>query len=210
VEEEKILKAIYSGNLKIGEKELNCAVLENGTRVLTSASVFKAFNRPRKGKGKEEYRVTEMPSFIDAKNLQPYINKVFGNGTDFSVKYINNGRELNGYRAEMIPLICEVYLSAREDGALTASQQPLAVAAEILTRSLSKVGIIALIDEATGYQEEREKDDLQSHSKPILCTLLRFLCLWHYRQIQTLHCARSYSQSIQILPSLNIPHLYGC
>lgn len=44
---------------------------------------------------------------------------------------------------------------------LTPRQQPLAVASEILVRSLSKVGIIALIDEATGYQEEREKDELQ-------------------------------------------------
>jgi hypothetical protein len=160
--EDKILKATHQGKINIGDKELNCAVLEDGTRVLSTAAIFKAFNRPRKGKGKEEYRVTEMPSFIDANNLQPYVHKALGDGTDFSVKYISNGRELSGYKAEIVPLLCEIYLSAREEGKLTVSQMPLAVASEILVRSLSKLGIIALIDEATGYQADRDRDELQT------------------------------------------------
>jgi hypothetical protein len=66
-----------------------------------------------------------------------------------------------GYKAEILPLLCDVYLSARIDNALTVRQLPLASVSEILVRSLSKVGIVALVDEATGYQEEREKDELQ-------------------------------------------------
>lgn len=159
-EVKKVLKATHFGALKIGEKELNCAVLEDGTRVLSNTAIFKAFDRPRKGKGKEIYR-TEMPSFIDANNLKPFINEVFGDGTGFSIEYINNGRILSGYKAEMLPLICEVYLKARDMGVLTTNQEPLAVAAEVLVRGLSKVGIIALIDEATGYQYDRQKDELQ-------------------------------------------------
>ena len=37
----------------------------------------------------------------------------------------------------------------------------MAVAADMLMRSFAKVGIIALVDEATGYQDKREKDALQ-------------------------------------------------
>jgi hypothetical protein len=37
----------------------------------------------------------------------------------------------------------------------------LAIASEILVRSLSKLGIVALVDKATGYQAERDKDDLE-------------------------------------------------
>ena len=156
-----VLKVTHPGKIIIGEKELTCAVLEDGTRVLSNTSVFKAFNRPRKGKGKEECRVTEMPSFIDAKNLKPYLYRVLRDGTEYSVKYLSNGRELDGYKAEIIPLLCEIYLQARQDNVLTATQQPLALAAEILVRSLSKVGIIALIDEATGYQADRDRNELQ-------------------------------------------------
>ena len=60
-----------------------------------------------------------------------------------------------------MPHICDIYLSARDDGVLTENQKPLAVASDILMRSLAKIGIIALIDEATGYQFERDTKALQ-------------------------------------------------
>lgn len=161
-EQEQILKATHFGKITIGDKELPCAVLEDGTRVLSSKAMFKAFDKVRKGKGKEENRVTNMPSFIDANNLKPYVDKAFGEGTTFSVRYIaKNKSELDGYKAEIVPIICDIYLQARQDNVLTPNQLPVAQASEILVRSLSKVGIVALIDEATGYQEERERDELQ-------------------------------------------------
>jgi len=49
---EKILKATHQGKLSIGDKQLNCAVLDNGYRVIASASVFKAFGRPVGGRMK--------------------------------------------------------------------------------------------------------------------------------------------------------------
>ena len=158
----KILKATHFGKITIGEKVLTCAVLEDGTRILSNKAMFSAFDKVRKGKSKEENRVTNMPSFIDANNLKPYIDKAFTEGTEFSVKYIAKNKSiLNGYRAEILPIICDVYLQARQDGILTSNQQPTALVAEILVRSLSKIGIISLIDEATGFQEERERDELQ-------------------------------------------------
>jgi hypothetical protein len=72
-----------------------------------------------------------------------------------------NGRVVDGYRAELIPLMYDVYLSARMDGVLTKQQENLAIAIEILVRSLSKLGIVALVDEATGYQADRDRDELQ-------------------------------------------------
>ncbi|WP_051240022.1 P63C domain-containing protein [Pontibacillus halophilus] len=72
-----------------------------------------------------------------------------------------NGREVEGYKANIIPFLCNVYLAARLDGVLTKQQESLAKASEILVRSLSKLGIVALVDEATGYQEERDRSELQ-------------------------------------------------
>ena len=57
--------------------------------------------------------------------------------------------------------ICERYLDARDRKLLKGAQMKLAIQAEIIMRSCAKVGIIALIDEATGYQQVRAKQALQ-------------------------------------------------
>lgn len=157
----QILKAKNQGKLNIAEKELICAVLEDGTRVISRNAVFKAFGRTKRGRKQDEIRVLNMPSFIDANNLQPFISEDL-KGVLIPIEYYNkNGVLTAGYKAEILPLLCDVYLAARAADVLTKPQQPLAVVSEILVRSLSKVGIIALVDEATGYQEERAKDELQ-------------------------------------------------
>ncbi|EGY24593.1 phage protein [Desulfovibrio sp. A2] len=57
--------------------------------------------------------------------------------------------------------ICEAVLSAKDAGVLkTEQERRYAIACESLIRSFAKVGIVALVDEATGYQREREKDAL--------------------------------------------------
>ena len=63
-------KSKYEGELHIGDKTLPCAVLDDGTRILTATSVFEAFDRPRKGKSSESYRADQMPSFINANNAR--------------------------------------------------------------------------------------------------------------------------------------------
>jgi hypothetical protein len=56
--------------------------------------------------------------------------------------------------------VSDLYLKAREDGKLLKSQENTAKKAEILVRAFAKIGIIALVDEVTGYQKDREKNDL--------------------------------------------------
>lgn len=67
-----------------------------------------------------------------------------------------------GYQATALPKICEVMLQARDAQALHVTQIPLAKKAEILMRGLAHVGIIALVDEATGFQEIRDRLALQA------------------------------------------------
>lgn len=69
------LIANYEGEIVLGDKRLPCAVLSDNTRVLSAASVFGAFDRPRKGKSGEEYRVDRMPAFFNANNLQRFVNQ---------------------------------------------------------------------------------------------------------------------------------------
>jgi hypothetical protein len=61
----------------------------------------------------------------------------------------------------LLPKICGVFIDADEAGKLTKLQRHIAQRAKILLRAFAEVGIIALVDEATRYQEDRPKDDLQ-------------------------------------------------
>ena len=56
--------------------------------------------------------------------------------------------------------ICDVYVKAAQGGAFSDNQEVPQNAYKILL-GFSKVGIVALVDEATGYQYDREKDELQ-------------------------------------------------
>ena len=78
-----------------------------------------------------------------------------------------------GFKADTLPAVCDVYLSARNDGALTAAQQKVALQCELLVRAFAKVGIIALVDEATGYQYDRPRRELESQLKKFLSDSLR-------------------------------------
>jgi ABC-type iron transport system FetAB ATPase subunit len=56
---------------------------------------------------------------------------------------------------------CQAILDARDAGALkTDQEQRYAQYSEFLIRAFAKIDIIALVDEATGYQEERERNEL--------------------------------------------------
>lgn len=157
-----LLKSTHQGSIFLGERELQCAVLEDGSRIISRNAVFRAFGRTKRGRKKGEVRVPGLPSFIDANNLQPYISDELRSLLLETVSYKSkNGRIVTGYRAEIIPLLCDVYLVARMENNLTKQQENLAIASEILVRSLAKIGIVALVDEATGYQAERDRDELQ-------------------------------------------------
>ena len=79
------------------------------------------------------------------------------------VKYrTEKGAVAHGVKAEIIPKICEVWLDADEAIKLGKRQKQIAQKAKIIMRALAHVGIIALVDEATGYQEVRSKEALQA------------------------------------------------
>lgn len=152
------LKATHEGKLNIGNSILDVAVLNNGQRIITQTAVFKALNRPSRGNS----RVKGIPVFMDAKNLQPFINEDLMAVIN-KIEYIGlNEKKQIGFDANILPLVSDLYLNARQEGAIkTKKQLETAGKAEILVRSLAKIGITALVDEATGYQYQREKDELQ-------------------------------------------------
>jgi len=163
MEKQKYPKAVVSAPLKIGDTELVCAVLddENNTRIISTSAIFEAFDRPRKGQNKRlEIDDFQVPPFLAAKNLQPFINAELINILK-QVEYQDGVKITKGYDARILPKLCSLYLEARRENKLLASQENFAIRAEILQSALSEIGIVALVDEATGFQYSRKYDALR-------------------------------------------------
>ncbi|PYR87940.1 MAG: hypothetical protein DMF84_30280 [Acidobacteria bacterium] len=153
-------RATHSGELKLGNATIPCAVLEDGTRVLTQVEFMMALGRnprPMSARGSEFEHV---PSILRGKAINPFIPQDLLDSSR-PIKFITpSGNSALGFRAEILPKVCDVYLKAREAGALPPNQQHIAAQAEILVRALAHLGILALVDEATGFQDARARDAL--------------------------------------------------
>ena len=152
-------KATHEGTLKIGNSEIPCYVLENGERILSTRGIMKSLRRGWRGR---KYPGTQLPVFLEAKNLKAFISEDLDPVLAPVIFRTGKGARAEGYRAEIMPLICEVYLRARDESVLTEGQKAIAQRCETLVRGLSRIGIIALVDEATGYQEVRDRLALQA------------------------------------------------
>jgi P63C domain len=155
-------RALDEGELKIGDAAIPCAVLDNKQRVVTQSGVMKALGRARQAKGRSYYDGdVNLPAFITAKNLKPFIpSDLYVTSSQIEFRRKAGGKAF-GYPAELIPKVCGVFEDADAAGVLTAAQKHIAARARLLLRGFAEVGIVALIDEATGYQEHRAKDELQ-------------------------------------------------
>ena len=143
--------------LVIGDIEIPCYVLEDETRVLSQGGFVRAIGRTGGPKAGHD-DLFNLPVFLRPKNLSKFISpRLSTSSRPIRFQAATGGAIATGYRATLLPEICEVYLRAREAGVLLPSQQHIAARAELLIRGLATVGIIALVDEATGYQRIREE-----------------------------------------------------
>ena len=164
-----IPQAEHTGEIHIGDIHFPCAVLSDGTRILTQSDFMEGMGMYYSGwvansKAKNQDSA-DIPHFLAFKNLEPFIHKHLGDLQSIAVKYRTmKGKGISlahGIKAEIIPKICEVWLDADKEGKLRSRQKQIAQKADIIIRTLAHVGIIALIDEATGYQEVRDRHALQ-------------------------------------------------
>jgi len=169
-----IPKATHEGFLNLGGIELPCAVLENGKRVLTQSGVMVALGRARQAKGRQYYDGdVNLPAFLTAKNLKPFIPEdLYVTSSQIEFRGLNGGKAF-GYDALLLSKVCGVFLDAKAGNALVASQEHIAERALMLIRGFADVGIIALVDEATGFQYDRPRRDLEEYLSKFLAESLR-------------------------------------
>lgn len=161
-----MLKATHSGELGIGEFNISCAVLEDGTRVLVQRSVSNALGK--KGAGAYWQRKKQLgvggvlPEYVSAQYLRPFIDdELLIRLQDMITYKSTKGKVMVGVEASILPDICDLWVKARDSGALNEKQTETANKAYLLMRGFANVGITALVDEATGYQEVRDRLALQ-------------------------------------------------
>lgn len=158
-EPRRVISGSQDRPLVIGDVHIECYVLEDGTRVVTQGGLLTALGRSRRVNTKPSDD-SSLPPILRAQALSRHITpELLDLATP--VRFITpSGSRASGYRAEVLPLVCEAWLAAQDAGDLTRSQMPIARAAGIIVRGLARVGIIALVDEATGYQDVRARDAL--------------------------------------------------
>ena len=148
--------SLFHGEVSFGTLSVPCHVLDDGSRVIAQREVVKALTGQEKPSGL-------IGRLIGVSALAPYITEDDVTSKVIQFRLSGPGHQMvaHGYEATLLIEVCEAFLGARDDGVLSEAQMRVARRADIILRSCAKVGIIALIDEATGYQEVRKRNALQ-------------------------------------------------
>jgi len=143
--------------LRISGIEIPCYVLSDGKRVLVSTSMVQGLDMSLGTAGGGEG--DRLGRFLAGKTINPFVTNELVERINNPIRFINTrGMIVRGYEATILADLCDVVLAAR--GALRRSQMHIVNRCELLLRGFARVGIVALIDEVTGYQEARERDAL--------------------------------------------------
>jgi hypothetical protein len=145
--------------LTIGEIQIPCYVLEDGRRVLQQTGLIQSLNMSHGG----SYSMggDRLAKFAAQDRLSAFVSKELIDRTANPIRFKTpKGSLAYGYEATVLADLCEAILAARSMGILQKQQRHIADRAEILVRGFARVGIVALVDEATGYQRDRAKDAL--------------------------------------------------
>jgi hypothetical protein len=159
-------KALYNGEVDLNGFKITSAVLDDGRRIFSERSLANAFGIKgggaywqRKREAKSEG--TFLPEYLSAKYLQQFISDELREKFESAILYTSTGgQESNGIDATVLADICDVYITAKNNGVNNSKFLVVADNAYIMLKAFAKVGIVALIDEATGYQDVRMKNEL--------------------------------------------------
>ena len=149
-------EAGHQGTLEIGDRKLEVYVLEDGRRLLHKRVMGHALGL--KSAGGNAFMKMISSQGVRSQLTEDLVQKI-QNPVIFRAF---NGDLAHGYEASVLIEVCEALIKARESGNLTKRQTFLAIQAEMILRAAAKLGIIALIDEATGYSDNKRKDEYRA------------------------------------------------
>ena len=162
----KLPMARWPGILRLGT-DIPCYVLDDGRRVVTRTAVTSILSDGKGGGNLEKYLIVE--------GLKDYLPDLQEQMIEFHIPGTSSpNTTTRGISAENFVDICRAYVNAHESGGLkTDRQKEIAMKAAMFLAGCAKVGLIAMIDEATGYQYERADNALQIKLKLFLAEEMR-------------------------------------
>jgi len=154
-------KATHEGVLHVGEVSLPCYNLPDGRRVFSNGGMLDALSLSR-GSNPKLGR-DRLANFIMGKAISRFISAHLAGviHSPFPFRSKSGGTEAHGYEATILPDLCGAVIQAALKGALQAQHKDIIERCRLLQGGFATVGIIALVDEATGYQADRARDELQ-------------------------------------------------
>lgn len=171
-------QATHDGPLHIGDAILIAANLANGKRLISQGTFLQAIGRSRTPKGGTGGFSTldALPFFLQADVLKPFISEELMVSTTPILFRLKGGARTVGYDALLLAMTCEVYLDFRDslykqiaNGTPSEKKQAenllkryghIIEACNVLHRGFARRGIIAHVDDATGYQGDRIKEEV--------------------------------------------------
>lgn len=147
--------ATHRGILPIGGLQLDCYVLGDGRRVFHKRGMARALGL--KSEGGNAFMKTLSGKKLGSE-LDPELREKIKNPILFNSLGLDPA---HGYEADILVDVCKSVVRAYDAGKLTKAQEPMAYKAKAIVNALASVGIIALIDEATGYQTTRDPGALR-------------------------------------------------
>jgi len=176
-EENFIPKALYKGIINLGTASVDCYVLENGQRLISLRGAVKAIAGVSHGKLEDYNPLTNTNLLIiKAGENIPFSEKnafkstilkdnslihLTGENIEFKVEYTPTNAK--GISTDYFIRICEAYVSNLiEDNLKTNRQREIAKNCHKLLSGFARLGLDALVDEATGYQNKRPENELQN------------------------------------------------
>jgi P63C domain len=161
----RLPEATHRGVLKIADLEIPCFVLDDGRRVISGRGMTSAIGMKGRGQGVQRIVSLKAVKAIENNSLAVAI----GSPIRFLGESPQAGAASDGYEATVLQDLCETLLRARDAGVkLTEHEARYVQFADMLIRAFARVGIVALVDEATGYQGIRQADALQKYLEVLI------------------------------------------
>ena len=168
----KLPIATHKGVLKIGDLQIPCFVLEDGRRVISGRGMTAAIGMKGRGQGVARISSLKVINTFENNSLSVAIKSPI----QFTGGSPKVGIPSDGFEATVLQDLCEALLQARDADLLTTEAERRYIQfADMLIRSFARVGIVALVDEATGFQSDRPADALERYLEKLIS---RELAAW--------------------------------
>jgi P63C domain len=145
--------------IKIADIEVPCYVLDDNRRVITMTGMLDTLSMARGGAMVKGMNRLEL--FVSRDRIKPFISQELHERIQKPIQFRIGRTTAYGFDSDTLIDVAEAVIQADNAGDLQKQQAGIAHQCRVILSSLTRIGLIALIDEATGYQTKRDANELQ-------------------------------------------------